>query len=1169
MNFLRSFIGMASGYAAPIMQAVKRRWLRALIWALAACLVLFFYGDAFRLRSWQPFDTDRARIIACLVILLGWAAYVGYSEYRDRRTNKSMIKAITTDQQQPDKTDLSAQELGQIRTRLQEALVQLRRVGGGRRGYVYQLPWYLMIGPPGSGKTTALLNSGLKFPLAESIGKDPLRGVGGTRNCEWWFTEDAILLDTAGRYTTQDSDPEIDKQGWRGFLNLLKTYRPLQPVNGVIVAISLEEVVNRDPQERLAAAQAIRQRLAELTEAFGSRFPIYVLLTKADLLAGFVQFFDAYNRGDREQVWGMTFPLDDGKPETQAAASRFDIEYDQLLTRMNSIVLERLQQETDIQRRGLIFGFPIQVATLKEPLKEILDEIFTTSKFDRRPLLRGVYFTSGTQSGAPIDRMMYAMASTFGMDAPRQPVFSGQEKSYFLTRLLDKVIFEEASVVAADPHARRRMARTRAIAAGVAACVVLVAMSAWGVAYSQNRALVARADQQIAQYRTEVAPIPLKDVSDTDFDRILPPLDQLRDGPAELRRQASYNWLPVGLDQSAKVQSQYSTLYTRALNDLLLPRVLVFLQKQMRNGRTDDTDFKVAALRVYLGLGGAGPLDRAFATKWMAAEWQVLYPGADAVAKRADLDRHFAALLDQPVQPVGLDATLISDVRSQIQKIPLAARAYAVLRDGPAAAKLPSWTVADKVGAAGERAFTRVSHAPLSAGIPGFYTRDGYYNVFLPGLHDAVAEVGKERWVYGETTAPAASDDAIMADSTALYRGDFNARWTTLLGDLRVRPLNDLGQSVIVLTALSGPDSVLTKLIAAILHDTDLAPPPADAKDADAERIKALISASPGGQAPDQPFQPLRDAMKGSDGNPSQISELMRTLSDLYQQMSRASNSPQGVLGATQTESGLNDANQKLLSESRQVPQPVQTWLSGLTTDVSSVTSGTARSAVSQAWNASGERLCGAAVNNRYPFARNATSDISVDDFSHLFGPGGTMDQFFNENLKQNVNTARHPWVWQSTGTQPVGSAFLAEFEHADAIRQAFFGGSGGAAFHYEVTPESLDYSANSETLDIGGQTLSYAHGPVRPTTMVWPAPGDGGVRLDVEPASGSTLNFPGPWAPFRLFDHGNIYNRTRDGFVVSLAVGTRTVSFAVKSDAALNPFTLRDLRLFRCPGTL
>ncbi len=374
----------------------------------------------------------------------------------------------------------------------------------------------------------------------------------------------------------------------------------------MIVALSLEDVATRDPQERLANAQAIRQRLAELSRAFGSRFPIYVLLTKADLMAGFVQFFDAFSRTDREQVWGMTFPLDDGKPGTQSASSRFDAEFDLLLTRMNAIVLERLQQETDIQRRGLIFGFPLQVATLKEPLHEILDEIFSTSKFDDRPLLRGVYFASGTQQGAPIDRLMHAMAASFGMEMPRQPAFAGQEKSYFLTRLLNGVVFAEANVVAADPRAAPPHGAHPTTGRVVPPPVLVVGLlGTWALAYTQNKALVARHRQ--AHRAIQAA------------GRRHPHAERQRRGfrCASSRRStccatarpncahsAGAVTVHAGLDQSAKLQSQYAAVYSRALNNLLLPRVLVFLQKQMRNGRDDDFDFKISALKVYLGLGG-------------------------------------------------------------------------------------------------------------------------------------------------------------------------------------------------------------------------------------------------------------------------------------------------------------------------------------------------------------------------------------------------------------------------------------------------------------------------------------------------------------------------------------------------------------------------------------
>ena len=1167
MMFLQSFVAQASGLAAPLMRYVRRRWLRTLIWALAACLVVFFYGDALRLGRWEPLAGENRRNIACAAILAAWAAYNVVMLVRDRRTNRTMIDALVQDGR-PSKDDLSAQEVEKLRTRLQEALTQLRRLVGSRRGYVYQLPWYIIIGPPGSGKTTALLNSGLKFPLAETLGRDPLQGVGGTRNCDWWFTEDAILLDTAGRYTTQDSDPEIDQKGWSGFLNLLKTYRPLQPINGVLVALSIEDIAAANPQERLAHAQAIRSRLGELTRCFGSRFPIYILLTKADLMAGFVQFFDAYSRIDREQVWGMTFPLDDGKPGTQAAASRFDIEFDQLLTRMNAIVLERLQQETDIQRRGLIYGFPIQVATLKEPIHEILDEIFAVSKFDSRPLLRGIYFASGTQAGVPIDRMMQSMAATFGMDAPRLPVFSGQEKSYFLTRLLNGVVFNEANVVAADPKLRRRMANTRIAASAVAAVLVIGLLGAWAVAYARNKTLVALADKQIAEYTSGVNGIATTGVADTDFPRIVPPLNQLRDGPAELARDSGATWLHAGLDQTAKLQSQYADVYNRALNELLLPRVLVFLQKRMRNGNDQDNDFKVGSLKVYLGLGGAGPLDKAFAQKWMAAEWSQLYPGPGQAALRHDLGQHFATLLDNPIQSVALDAALIGTVRRQIQQDPLAARAYDVLKEAQTANEVPNWSVEDAIGAGGDIAFIRSSGQRLENGIPGFYTRKGYFDVFLPGLHDAVAQADKDRWVYGDDRRRPPEAE-IIAQAATLYRADFESRWTTLLTDLRVRPLTDLAGAVKIMNVLSGPDSVLLKLITSIVANTDLSPPLADAKDPDSDRIRAIIDGSvPSAPAEKQPFARLRAATVGGNGQPSQLSDLMRTVQSVYEEVSKLEGTPPTTT-IPQSANPLNDATQHLAAQVRQMPPPVTGWLDTVSASLTSMGSSAAQRAILDAWAGSGQRFCAQATAHRYPFARRAAAEISVDDFTRLFGPGGTMDSFFQQNLRPVVNTARHPWTLESASAQAVSPEFLAAFEHADTIRQAFFAGSG-AQFHYEVTPDYLAPVFNQLTLDIGGQTITYAHGPVRPTTMVWPAPGDGGARLSVEPAPafGGVLDEPGAWGPFRLVDSGQAYNSVRDTFVVAFQVGGQRTSLQIKSDSVLNPFTLRDLRLFRCPGT-
>ena len=214
---------------------------------------------------------------------------------------------------------------------------------------------YVIIGPPGSGKTTALANSGLRFPLAEQMGAGAVRGVGGTRNCDWWFADEAVLLDTAGRYTTQDSHAAVDKAAWLGFLDLLKKQRSRRPIDGAFVAISLSDLLLGSESERAAHAVAIRSRVQELYTQLGVRFPVYVMLTKLDLVPGFMEFFDGLSKEERAQVWGMTFSLDDGK-STEGPLQVFRSEFDALEARLNERLVERLQQERDPARRDLIYG---------------------------------------------------------------------------------------------------------------------------------------------------------------------------------------------------------------------------------------------------------------------------------------------------------------------------------------------------------------------------------------------------------------------------------------------------------------------------------------------------------------------------------------------------------------------------------------------------------------------------------------------------------------------------------------------------------------------------------------------------------------------------------------------------------------------------------------------
>ncbi len=316
--------------------------------------------------------------------------------------------------------------------------------------------------------------------------------------CDWWFTETAVLIDTAGRYTTQDSDAAVDKAGWLAFLGLLKRTRARQPLNGVLVAIALSDIAAAPAPERLAHARAIRRRVKELYDQLGVRVPVYALFTKADLVAGFTEFFDDLDRERRSQVWGVSFPLNKSEAGT---AGLFGGEFGLLVERLNQRLLDRLQAERSPDRRSLIAGFPAQVASLATPLGEFITEAFGGSRLDPAPVLRGVYLTSGTQEGTPIDRLTGAMARSFGIDAQRaQSLRPEQGRSYFLSRLLKEVIFGEAMLVSRDPAQIRRNLMVRAGAAAIALLVALAGVSALVQTRQANQAAVEQSQTALAAY---------------------------------------------------------------------------------------------------------------------------------------------------------------------------------------------------------------------------------------------------------------------------------------------------------------------------------------------------------------------------------------------------------------------------------------------------------------------------------------------------------------------------------------------------------------------------------------------------------------------------------------------------------------------------------------------
>lgn len=1091
------------------------RWMTTLVGVQLLCGIAWVLGPLL-----PVLEADSARLGLVMAIILLWATTNLLLDWLRARQDTALTRGVSA---------AADEEVAAIGAKLATALTRLREARG-RRGYLYEQPWYAIIGPPGSGKTTALMNAGLKFPLADALGPGAVAGVGGTRLCDWWFTDDAVLIDTAGRYTTQDSDASVDKAGWDAFLALLRKTRPKQPLNGVIVAIAVDDVAAERDSALETHARTIRARIDELEARLGQHMPVYLLFTKADLLIGFMEFFADLDRTGREQIWGATLPL--GGPPNAAAGLKT------LVERLSQRLYRRLDAEMDPDRRALIAGFPAQVASVLPRLDAFVARAFAPDAAGKTPMLRGVYLTSGTQEGAPIDRLIGSLSRSFGLDQRRADRLRPEAgRSYFLAGLLRDVVFREAMLAVHRPGAEKRRQRLRTV--GFAACG-LAAVAATGLLWIQRAAsedTIERAARAIAADQALAATLPLDPVSDADFARIVPWLDALAQPAAVAAAD------PVGFSQDAKLAAARTAAYRHGLAFALLPRAIWRAETRMR-GALSDPEALYEATRVYLMLGGGGPLEPAALEDWFARDWATTYPGAAQAPLRESLIRHLKALAADPLPAVALDGPLVAQARAIISRVPLAQRAYDRLKPSVADGLPPSWKLSEALGPAGMQLFGRLSGQRMDQGISGLFSPAGFRGAVLPALPRIARQTADEGWVVGDSIpADSPARRTLEADVLALYAADYIAAWDGLFADLDPLPPRNLTQAAQDLFILASAHSPIRTVLASAA--TQLAPaagaPPGPLTDA----MRAV----------DLRYQPLRDLV--GTGGAAPIDLVLRPLGGLQQQLAKLAASTTRPSG----DAGGQDPAAALKMESVRQPQPLARWLVTMATGGAALRDGGPRGAMIAAWNAGGgpAALCQAVTANRYPFTPGAASDVPLDDFSRLLGPGGAIDAFFNTQLKPYVDTSARPWKAKPVDNvaPPVSVDSLAHFQRAADIRDLFFpSGSPRISVRFDIAP--LEPGAG--TLSYGGTAIVSANGtPARPAALSWPAPTP--ARLAI--MGTQPLEEAGPWSLFRLIGRARSLV-AGDRMRLEFGAGEQSARFEIRANP--NPFASTLVSDFRCP---
>lgn len=1159
-----------------------RNWYAVTIAAALLLAALIAFGLPLLFAFFRPWSV---RIAGVALVAASWILWW----WLRRRRARKAADAIAAELAGPDPTAEEGRALGH---RMGEALAKLRAAAGGRRDYLYSRPWYVIIGPPGAGKTTALLHSGLRFPFVEQA----VKGVGGTRDLDFWFADEAVLVDTAGRYTTQDSDAAVDAAGWTAFLRLLKRHRPLQPVNGVLAAIGADALVGGDCAAIDAHARAVRRRLVELRGVLETAVPVYLIVTKADLLAGFTDYFDDLDVEGRRAVVGATLAFADGRPRSEALARAFDEAVQAVADRQ----ARRVFEEVDARRRGAMLGFPAQLRSLRARLMRFAEGAFVAGD-EAGGRLRGFYLTSGVQEGAPLDRILASMAEVY--EQPVEPAGGGRGRAYFLNRLLTELVFPEAGLVSTDQKAkvRRRGQLVGALAAiGVAAALVL---GAWGVSFARNRAFQADLGRRtaVAEAQLRDAGVDLAQVREDDADlrAALPGLDALRDLPrgyAERRRGGPALPMTFGLYQRG-LSAQAEETYRDALRRIMLPRLLLRLEAVMKADGRDPMRL-YEPLKIYLMLGQQGPMDGKAVRAWVTGDWAgELYPGADSQAERAALTRHLDALLeDRDMASVWsnrrppLDGVLVASARAAVQTLSLADRAYAVLRQKAASAG-PPWEAANILSRGDSLAFATPDQV-AGYRIPYFFTRAGYEKAYLPGLATVQQDLKRDLWVLGGAEEAGVGEELsnVRPGVAGLYAKDYVAAWEGMVAAMK--PAAYFSDPA-ALGALTKSPSPLKRVLLDLRKNTIFA---GGVQAGLARAGRYGLNRSRAGQFAQEvgrgrargldageeitvAFADLHEYV-GDGRGPARIDEFVDGMKTAGQAVI-AARSVGGGGGAEATQAAMAAAVAQVKASAAGAPPQMQGFVAQASGGGAAAQVTAASGAVADAYAQSVLPACREVAQERYPFFA-AGVDASVVDALRVFGMGGVMDGFVRQRLLPMIDTSGPVWRWREG--DPVAGALNPSTPEALArtveLRDLLAGGM-------PIKVSVASFGAGVAVVEVanGGARHRFTRAGNQPRPILWSATGglpEASVVLyraappraapDPDAPPGievARIEAEGPWALFRLLDRADKANAGPQTIEASFGEGPARTTLRIALPSARNPFSRAGLWSFRCPAVL
>ncbi|WP_392565256.1 type VI secretion system membrane subunit TssM [Utexia brackfieldae] len=1131
-------------------------WCLALLW-------MWLFGPSFIFLGQQPFASLLTRWLITLfsaICMMIWVIYRLYKRVKWLNSQQQLTKQTIKDPVQIAVND-QQRYLTRWRLRLKQHIM--------RKDFNYALPWYLVIGDVNSGKTT-FLKEGEKL--------NTLYEPAQPQAVQCWLTDQAVIIETAGRLFEQNSDTahsSLPERLWKNVLQWLVTERTRQPLNGIVLTIDIFQFSTMSKYEKDRYMARLKARLAEIASTLHCQLPVYIILTKLDLLYGFEAMFQTLDKSQREEIVGVTFS--DPQKDWRSALNEF---WQQWLNQLNHALPTMMINSVDVSQRSQLFTFIREVNGIKVYIDQMIDHCFFSLK--AQPfLVRGVYLTSSTQKGQMEDLFVKSAASQYHL--PEQIYPSWQKPvsySYFTHNLCQSLLFKETQLASENQVYQRYQQRQFFCWGTLTAIIGIAILAGWQYCYRDNY----RAGEAALLKAQQYMHIDLPEQKDYYGDLQLPLLNPIGDATIAYGDYHRRNRLfaDMGLYQGYKIGPYIDHTYLKLLQQRFLPAIMNGLQADLAKAQPGSEE-KLTILRIMRMIEDESGRDNAMVIQYMASRWSTAFKGQSE--RQDQLLRHLVYALEH-IQwkqartakvALAIDSFLpfqqsIQDAQVDLRRLSIYQRVYQNLLSKSKIALPVTLNIRNQIGAGFDEVF--VSDNPDMLDIPQLLTREGLVNYFIRQDSQLIQLTTLDSWVLNltqNTDYSEADRKEIERQITALYLNDYIATWRAAYSNVHIKPFAHITEAINALTQVISGDQIFRR--AMVLLEENVSP-------------KALatteISANLSQQRDYQLLNTLNHAFRQetsvileNNDQTSTLQNIISKLGDMHRYLLAIQHSPDPAKAALQAvQFRLNNSASDPIFETQQmaktIPEPLGRWIDELTNQVWHVIMVEAIKSLEIQWNEQVVSPYQRYFADRYPFNPVATSDVPLSEFERFFGYGGTLDLFYQQHLKAFVENRLSI---DKSGHALIREDVIKQLALADKIRRAYFT-QQGLGIQFSLQPIDMSGNRRRGVLNLDGQLVEYKHASNNVVHLIWPNSMRDNIESRLSLIGGNertdkSMIYTGPWGLIRLFNAGKLTNITSNTFDIRYDIDKAYITYRIHVDESDNPFAGGLFSQFTLPQTL